>query len=141
MLIVDANVLIYAVNRRSPDHGRAKRWLSSALIGGESVGFGWTVLLAFLRITTLPGALSKPLPIGAASAVVESWLSTPPAMIVEPTARHLALVVELLENAGTGGNLVADAHLAALALEHDATVVSFDRDFARFEGVRLLRPV
>ena len=140
MLLPDANVLLHAVNRRAPEHEAANAWLAGALGGGEAVAFAWTVVLAFLRVSTHPAVFVHPLSAGQAADAAERWLDTAPAITVEPTRRHLALVRGLLERVGTAGNLVGDAHLAALALEHGATVVSFDRDFARFEGVRLHRP-
>lgn len=140
MLLVDANVLLHAVNRRAREHDAARTWLGTALGGGEAVAFTWTAILAVLRLSTHPAVFPRPLTVGQAVEAVERWLAAPPALIVEPTRRHLALVRGLLDRAGTAGNLVGDAHLAALALEHGATVVSFDRDFARFEGVALHRP-
>lgn len=140
MLLVDANVLVHAVNERSREHAAARDWLRAALEGEEPVGFAWTVLLAVLRLCTHPSVFSRPLSPSQASAVVERWLAAPAAVVLEPTGRHLPLLRGLLEHAGTAGNLVGDAHLAALALEHSATVVTFDRDFARFEGVPLHRP-
>lgn len=140
MQLVDANVLLYAVNERSPEHVVARDWLREALDSGEAVAFAWTVLLAFLRLSTHPAVFPHPLTTGQSAAVVERWLQAPTALTVEPTRRHLPLLRGLLERAGTGGNLVGDAHLAALALEHGATVISFDRDFARFDGVPLHRP-
>ena len=140
MLVVDANVLLCAVNSAARDHAAAQRWLSRSLAGGEAVGFAWVVLLAFLRVGTHRAVLPRPLDPGAAGRVLERWLASPAAVLVEPTARHLALLRGLLARAGTAGNLVSDAHLAALALEHGATVVSFDRDFGRFEGLATLVP-
>jgi toxin-antitoxin system PIN domain toxin len=104
------------------------------------VGFAWTVILAFLRLSTHPAVFPNPLTPSEAAEVVERWLEAPVAVTVDPTRRHLSLVRGLLEQAGSAGNLVGDAHLAALGLEHGASVVSFDRDFARFAGVRLVRP-
>lgn len=140
MLLVDANVLVHAVNERSREHAAARGWLRAALDGEEPVAFAWTVLLAVLRLCTHPSVFSRPLSPSQASAAVERWLAAPAALVLEPTGRHLPLLSGLLEHARTGGNLVGDAHLAALALEHSATVVTFDRDFARFEGVPLHRP-
>ncbi|MGH8970682.1 MAG: TA system VapC family ribonuclease toxin [Actinomycetes bacterium] len=140
MLLVDANVLLHAVNERSREHVAARDWLRGALGGPEAVAFAWTVLLAFLRLSTHSAVFPRPLSVSDAAATLEHWLETPPAVVIEPTRRHLPLLRGLLERAGTAGNLVGDAHLAALALEHAATVVSFDRDFARFEGVPLRRP-
>ncbi len=140
MLLVDANVLLYALNRSANEHKSAGRWLDGALSGGEAVAFAWTVLLAVLRLSTHPAIFPRPLTVSQAAEAVEIWLQAPPAVTLEPTRRHLPLVRGLLEQAGTAGNLVGDAHLAALALAHGATLVSYDRDFARFEGVRLTRP-
>jgi len=135
VLLVDANVLVHAVNDASREHRTARDWLRAALAGGETVAFSWTALLAFLRLTTHPAVFPRPMSADAAAQVAEAWLAAPAAVILEPSARHLGLLRGLLASAGTAGNLVADAHLAALALEHGATVVSFDRDFGRFEGV------
>ena len=140
MLLVDANVLLHAVNTSSRDHEAARDWLRQALEGGEAVAFAWTVLLAFLRLSTHRAVFASPLRVDEAGDLVEGWLAAPPACSIEPTGRHLSLLRGLLGRAGTAGNLVGDAHLAALALEHNATVVSFDRDFARFDGVSLRRP-
>ena len=140
MLLPDANVLLHAVNERAREQDVADAWRRGALGRGEAVGFAWTVLLAFLRISTHPSIFPAPLSVPEATGVVERWLGAPPAIAVEPTRRHLALLTGFLHQAGTAGNLVGDAHLAALALEHGATVVSFDRDFARFEGVTLRLP-
>lgn len=140
MLLVDANVLLNAVNERARDHPAASDWLREALAGTEAVAFAWTVVLAFLRVSTHPAVFPRPLTPADAATTAELWLGSPPAVTLEPTRRHLPLLRGLLERAGTGGNLVGDAHLAALALEHGATVVSFDRDFARFEGVALRVP-
>ena len=140
MKIVDANVLIYAVNEDSPNHAQARSWLDDALQGAEPVGFAWSVLLAFLRLTTRSGLFPRPLGLDDAARVIEGWLSQPMAVVVEPTRRHLALLRGLLAGTGTAANLVGDAHLAALALEHGATICSFDADFDRFPGVRWRRP-
>ena len=140
MKVVDANVLLYAVNRDAPHHLSARKWLDGALSGDEAVGFAWMVLLAFLRLATRQGIFPRPLTLEQAAGVLEAWLTRPVAVLVEPTSRHLGVLSGLLEPLGTGGNLVADAHLAALAVEHGAEVVSFDRDFSRFPGVRWRTP-
>lgn len=140
MLLVDANVLLYAVNARAREHAVARGWLASALGGGETVAFAWTVVLAFLRVSTHRAVFPRPLTLAEAAEVLTRWLAAPAVVTVEPSSRHLPLLHGLLEPAGTAGNLVGDAHLAALALENGATIVSFDRDFARFEGIRVRRP-
>ncbi len=104
------------------------------------MAFSWTVVLAFPRLGTHRAVFPRPLTSHQAAAIAERWLRLPSSVMIEPTLRHLAILRGLLESTGTAGNLVGDAHLAALALEHGATVVSFDREFARFEGVRLHRP-
>ncbi len=140
MLLVDANVLLCAVNERAAHHEGSRAWLRGALDGEEAVAFTWLVLLAFLRLATAPTVFPRPLATADAVATLEAWLAQPVAVRLEPSGRHLALVGGLLAETGTAGNLVNDAHLAALAVEHDAEVVSFDSDFARFPGVRWRRP-
>ena len=140
MQIVDANVLLYAVNKAAPHHSRARAWLDGALAEREPIGFAWTVLLAFLRVGTHPAVFTRPLTVTEATDVVRAWLAQPAAQVVEPTPRHADLLAGLLAEAGTAANLVGDAHLAALALEHDAVLVTFDNDFGRFVGLRRESP-
>ena len=140
MKLVDANVLLYAVNESEPRHQEARRWLDTALSGRDPVGFSWVVLLAFLRLATRVGLFPNPLPVPAAMETISEWLLAAPSVVVEPTSRHAAVLAGLLADVGTAGNLVTDAHLAALALEHDATVVTYDGDFGRFAGIRWERP-
>jgi hypothetical protein len=134
--LVDANVLLYAVNEADPKHEESREWLDSALGNREAVAFAWAALLAFIRLSTKVGLFPNPLPVREAMATVRGWTTQRTSVIVEATPRHLELVSGLLLTAGTGGNLVSDAHLAALALEHDATLITYDMDFARFAGVR-----
>lgn len=140
MKLVDANVLLYAVNKAADRHEAARSWLDGALSGGETVGFTWIVSLAFVRLSTKVGLFPRPLLLSQALAVLRAWTEQPAAVVVEPTGRHLDLLCGLLADTGTGGNLTNDAHLAALALEHDATVETFDSDFGRFRGVRYEQP-
>ena len=98
------------------------------------------MLLAFLRLTTHPAVFPRPLSVGEATKIVRAWLAQPAALVVDPTARHADLLAGLLAEAGTAANLIGDAHLAALALEHDAVLVSFDADFGRFAGLRRETP-
>lgn len=141
MQVVDANVLIYAVNEDAPHHPVARGWLDTALGGQEPVGFAWVVLLAFLRLTTRRSVFPSPLTLPQAMGVLEAWLAQPAAILLQPTPRHLSLLHGLLAPLGTAGNHVNDAHLATLAIEHGAQVVSFDVDFSRFAGLRLHPPV
>lgn len=140
MIVPDVNLLIYAIDRDSPLQEKASAWLKSALVGTESVGFVWNVLIGFLRITTranFPNALT----VEQGFEAINDWLSGRNARIIEPGPRHQALLRELLTATGTGGNLVSDAHLAAIAIEHDAEVCSNDADFGRFPGLRWRNPL
>ncbi len=137
MKLVDTNVLLYAVNADAPQHALARTWLRNALVAPQGVGLAWQALLGFVRLSTRSGVLPAPLSVTDALAVMNRWLAAPAARVVQPTEQHAALVGRLLLGAGTAGNLVGDAHLAALALEHGATLVTFDRDFARFAGVAI----
>jgi len=141
MIVVDVNVLIYAVNQDSPDHDKAKKWLEAAVSGTETVGLPWIVLLAFLRLTTRSGIFQKPLSVDAAFDVVDAWLQQGSVTVPEPTARHLQTMRDLIAPLGTGGNLTADAHLAALAIEHGAELCSTDNDFGRFSRLRWRNPL
>lgn len=140
MKLVDASVLLYAVNEAAPRHAASRRWIEDALGGTRPVGFAWVAILAFLRLSTRPGLFPRPLDVTDATEQVRRWLQRSVSVAVEPTTRHLDIVAGLLDDAGSGGNLVNDAHLGALAIEHNATVVTFDRDFGRFAGVRWEEP-
>lgn len=140
MKIVDANVLLYAVNRDAQHHVISRSWLDAALAGSTSVGLAWVPLLAFVRLVTKPGLFPSPLGVDEAMRQVEDWLAQPAAHLLHPGDRHPMILARLLSEVGSGGNLVNDAHLAALALEHRASVVSFDNDFDRFTDVTWERP-
>jgi hypothetical protein len=140
MILLDANLLIYAVNDKAPENRKAKVWLESVLRGQETVGFSWNVLLAFFRLTTRPGIFPQPLPVDEAFDIVISWLDQSAATVVHPGPRHLPLLHRLIAPLGTGGNLTSDAHLAALAIEHGAELCSADSDFARFPGLKWRNP-
>lgn len=140
MILVDANVLLYAVNEQAEHHERSRRWLDSALSGQETVGFAWIAILAFVRLSTKPGLFPHPLEMSQALQVVDDWLSSPAAVVLSPGSGHLVTLRELLPDGRTAGNIVNDAHLAALAVEHGCEVVTFDRDFARFSGIRARVP-
>jgi len=138
--LVDVNVLIYARDETSPHHRDAKHWLDRALSGGTPVGFSWLALVGFVRLTTHPRVMATPLTAAEAMDTVGHWLSARSAHVLHPGPTHPQLMRDLLQAAGAAGNLVNDAHLAALALEHKTSVVSFDDDFDRFPGVRWERP-
>ena len=141
MILVDVNLLIYAVNHDAPLNRKAKSWLESTISGPDTVGLSWNVLLAFLRLTTRTGLLRKPLPVAAAFDLTASWLDQPSVTIVHAGPRHLRILRELLLPMGTGGNLTSDAHLAALAIEQGAELCSSDTDFARFKGLKWSNPL
>jgi uncharacterized protein len=140
MKLVDANVLIYAVNSDAQHHEISRRWLDSALSGSETVAFAWVPLLAFVRLTTRADIFPSPLTLDQAMDRVDDWLSAPGAVLLEPTAGHGRILRTLLHPLTTAGNLVNDGHLAALAIEHKCGIVSFDNDFARFPGVTWTTP-
>lgn len=135
MILVDANLLIYAVDADSPHHRRARAWMEQALSQSEPVGLAWVVLLAFLRITTRPGILRRQLSPEDALDYVESWLKQPCVEVVSPGRDHWRILRSLLAGSGTAGNLTSDAHLAAMAIEHGATLCSADNDYRRFAGL------
>jgi len=135
MKLPDVNVLLSAVNEASDDHALARDWLEQACNASEGIGFAWVALLGFLRLTTRRAILPSPLPVEDALGVIRAWTTLPRASILNPTERHTLVLSRLLIAAGTAGNLTTDAHLAALAIEHGATMVSFDSDFERFSGL------
>ena len=135
MKLPDTNVLLYAVNADAEQHPTASRWLAEAFDAPGGVGLCWVALLGFIRISTRAGIFAQPLSVEDALQVVDHWLSQPTAQVLEPGARHAAILGRLLVGAGAAGNLTNDAHLAALAIEHGAILGSFDRDFQRFAGV------
>ena len=141
MILVDANLLIYAIDTDSPHHRRARRWLEEALSGTTPLGLAWIVILAFLRLTTRPGILKRPVRLERALEFVDEWLAQPYVRAVGPGENHWAVLRNLLRASGTAGNLTSDAHLAALAIEHGCTVCSTDSDFKRFPGLEHVNPL
>lgn len=136
MKVVDANVLLYAMDETTRHHRAAKGWLDPALAGGSVVGLAWMALIAFVRISTNARIFTSPLSSDEAYDTIDAWLTQPGAAVIEPTARHATLLRELSSEVGTAGNPTNDLHLAALSVEHHGSVVSFDRDFQRFTRVR-----
>ncbi len=141
MILVDVNLLLYAVNKDLPGHNRVRMWLEQTLSGTERVGLPWVVLLAFLRITTNKRIFEKPLPIESAVAYIDEWLQQPVVNIVGPGQGHWNVLRNLLFVHGTGGNLTTDVHIAALAIEYGARIYSADNDFKRFSGIRHVNPI
>jgi toxin-antitoxin system PIN domain toxin len=111
------------------------------LSGTEPIGFAWSVLIAFVRLSTRAHVFANPLTTSEAFDLVEGWLGQPCVLVLHPTDRHLAIVRGLIEEVGTAGNLTSDAHLAALAIEHGGEVCSADTDFGRFRGLRWINPL
>ncbi len=140
MNLVDANVLLYAVNEDAPHHRTSKQWLDTSLSSDQAVAFAWIAMLAFVRLATKPAIFPRPLTAGQALDRIDAWLASRSSVVVAPTADHAGVLRRLLVPLGTGGNLTVDAHLAALAVEHGCTIVTFDADFIRFEGVRSVSP-
>jgi toxin-antitoxin system PIN domain toxin len=139
--LTDVNLLLYAYDASSAHHERARPWLETRLSGVETFGFAWATLLAFVRLATNPRVFESPFRVDEALDVVEAWLAAPCSAVLHPGSRHVVLLRQLLEPLGTAGNLTLDAHLAALALEHDATLCSADADFSRFPGLRWMNPL
>jgi uncharacterized protein len=140
-MIVDANVLLYAVDAGSPFHERAKHWLETALSGPARVGLPWASLLAFQRISTHPRASARPLGAGQAWSFVADWLDAENTWMPLPGERHAEIISDLIVTGDLRGNLVTDAHLAALAIEHGVGVCSTDSDFARFPQITWVNPI
>lgn len=140
MKIVDVNVLLHAYSASAPLHAEARGWLESVLSGDETIGLPWVVILAFVRIATNPRAVTLPVSVERACESVNQLLGYPPVRIVQPGPEHWLQVRRLLLEVGSAGNLTTDTHLAALAIEHGATLVSYDNDFARFDRLRWQRP-
>lgn len=138
MIIPDLNVLLYAVDADSARHERASAWLEKAVNGGEQeIGLPWAVILGFLRLTTSSRVFARPLSIEQALEWIRDLAARPSVRILDPGKAHLGILGHLLLASGTGGNLTTDAHLAALCLEQDAVIVTGDRDFQRFPGLRV----
>ncbi len=141
MILIDANLLIYAVNRDAFHHESARRWFEETLSGGQRVGLPWICLLAFLRLTTRPGVLANPLTIDQATDFIDGWLKQPFVEPIVPGSAHWPIFRQLLHATGAGGNLTSDLHVAAMAIERGATVYSADYDFQRFAGLDHVNPL
>ena len=141
MILPDVNLLLHAYNSSSRVHAPARIWFEELMNGDRPVGLAWAVILGFVRIATHPSVLSRPMDAKDACGIVRSWLERPQAGILHPGERHAGIVFGLLESLGTAGNLTTDAHLAALAIEHQAEIHSTDADFSRFAGLKWQNPV
>ena len=141
MTVLDANVLLYAYHPRSDHHDRSRSWLEETLSSPTPVRLAWWTIFAFLRISTSPRIFEQPLRMSEASSIVSSWLAVATVSILEPGERYWEIFHGLLRAAQVSGPLVTDAALAALAIEHGATLCTTDRDFARFPGLRTFNPL
>ena len=141
MILVDVNLLLYATNGASSQHAAAREWLDGQLKSAAPIGLPWMSLLAFLRLATNQRVFPHPLSVTAAWQQVTAWLDCDTVWTPQPTERHAEVLGQLLALPGVHGNLVPDAHLAALAIEHGLTLCSTDGDFARFPGLRWSNPL
>lgn len=141
MILIDANLLIYAHVSSFPQHPSARTWLDGQLSGRARVGLPWASLLGFLRIVTNPRVFQRPEPINEAWQQVGAWLEAEVAWIPQPTEHHRDVLGAMLALPSVQGNLVPDAHLAALAIEHGLLLCSTDGDFGRFPELRWQNPL
>ena len=140
MILPDVNVLVHAHNGDSAVHPAARRWWDACLAGPEGIGLAWAVLLGFIRITTNRKIVARPLPVGHATARIQSWLDQPHVHVAQPSDGHFARLRSVLERLGSAGNLTTDAHLAVIAMERGYVLYTTDADFARFPGLRWVNP-
>ncbi len=140
-MLLDANLLLYAVHERAEQHEQARAWMTEKLNGAVRVGFPWQSINAFLRISTHPRAFARPLDPDVAWGRVIDWLAAPVAWLPEPGTEYQRIFGELIRTHQARGNLIADAALAALAIEHGVSLASTDTDFARFRGLSWENPL
>lgn len=141
MILPDVNLLVYAYNSEAPLHNEARQWWEHLLNGTESVAIPWAVSCGFVRIMTHPRVLETPMRPEAATDLVRSWFDVPVVSVASPGRRHLELLRSLFVSLGVGGNLVTDAHIAAIAIELQAELHSNDTDFSRFPGLNWRNPL
>jgi len=141
VIVPDVNLLVYAYNSDAPDHARARTWWETSLSGTRPVGLAWAVMLGYLRLMTSRSVLIDPFLPTEAIGHIRSWLERPQVMILGPRSHHLELLESLMDAAGASGQLTTDAHLATLAIEHQAELFSNDSDFSRFPGLRWTDPL
>lgn len=140
MILVDANLLLYAYDADSPRQEASAAWFER-MIAHDEIGLALSSILAFLRIGTHGSVFRRPLRTAEALTIVESWFDEPSVRLLQPTDRHWSVLADLARAGQAKGPLLMDAHLAALALEHGATLCSVDRDFTRFPGLRFVDPL
>lgn len=136
MRLADTNLLVYAADKDSTHHVVSHRWLEDSLSNSQGLGLAWLSVIGFIRLTTHPRLSVTPRTVPEALSYVDDWLTHANCHILHPTLRHADILARLLLGVGTAGNLTNDAHLAALAIEHNAEIGTFDRDFKRFSGLK-----
>jgi toxin-antitoxin system PIN domain toxin len=141
LILIDASILLHAYDSSSPRHTAARHWLEETLSQAEPVGLAWQSILAFLRITTNSRALDHPFSLDQALAAVSAWLERPAVTVLIPGDRHAEILRKVISEGQAFGPLIADAELAALAIEHGATLCTADKDFTRFPGLRIFNPL
>jgi uncharacterized protein len=141
VILVDANLLLYAYDGSSPFHAKARSWLETTLNSDERVGLGLMPILAFVRIGTNPDVFDRPIRPADATAIVSTWLNRPNVGIATPGDRHWRILADVATRGQARGPRLMDAHLAALAIEHGATLATTDRGFGRFPGLRFVNPI
>ena len=141
MKIIDINILIYAINRDAPSHQSIKEWFENAVKEDEIIGLPWIVILGFIRIVTNNRVMPSPLSSDSAIKLINEWLSLPGVRIVSPGRNHWEILKELFSGLGTAANLTTDAHIAAMAIENGAKLISTDNDFSRFSKLRWVNPL
>jgi uncharacterized protein len=141
MFFPDINVLVYAYNLDAPQHSSCARWLETAMNGNAPVCFSWHTIMGLIRIVTTVKMMPKALTAREAMDIADALLSAPVSRMIDPSSGHLAIFRKLVEETGISGARLADAHIAALAIEHGATVVTTDRDYRSFQGLKLIDPL
>lgn len=141
MILVDTNLLLYAEDSRSPHHEAARTWWDEQLSGSAPLGLCWPVLTAFIRIGTNPRLHRRPLTLQEAVERVQSWLDQPCVQLIHSTDQHWSIFQKMMRAGNATANLVSDAHIAALAVEHNCVLYSTDHDFARFHGLKWKNPI
>lgn len=141
MIILDLNLLIYAYNTGAPEHDRVRPWFEDTLSGPEVIGLDWAIIHGFLRLMTKGRHLTKPFTPDEATAIINRWFDSGAVELLAPGPRYWPTLQQLLISGNIRGAMVSDAHIAAVAFEHDATLCTTDRDFHRFPGLRIINPL
>lgn len=141
MILADLSLIIAAVNSRAPKHRAARAWWEETLNGTDTIGLSWLVILGFIRLSTHPKIFPNPMLLADAIALVDGWIARPNVQIVAVTPQHWNILQNMLHAVGHGSALTMDAHLACLAIEHDAEIATADEDFSHFPGLKWHNPL